>query len=123
MAGAHFLEFGRLCDDDGLLSLESVFDEVCDIVDQKRVVFVKIYRMASHNTDSIPCSKANANWGSSRCGTEAETLSLRLSEMILFLDLFGFRSGFAFGRGRMQAIFLEHLIEISSVTAGKLRSA
>jgi len=42
MAGAHFLEFGRLCDDDGLLSLESVFDEVCDIVDPKRVVCVKI---------------------------------------------------------------------------------
>ena len=41
--------------------------------------------------------------------------------MAFFLDLFDFRSGFAFGRGRMEAVFLQHLVEIRAVAAGELR--
>ena len=73
--------------------------------------------------DCTPGFNANANWESSWYRTEAETLSLRLGEMVFFLDLLDFWSGFAFGRGRMEAIFLEHLVKIRAVAAGKLGSA
>jgi hypothetical protein len=43
--------------------------------------------------------------------------------MVFFLNLFDFRSWLSFGRGRMEAVFLEHLVEIRTVAAGKLGSA
>src|SRR5215831_9825824 len=58
-----------------------------------------------------------------RCLAKAERLMLGLGEMIFFLDFFDLWSGLAFGRGGMQAVFLEHLVEISAVPSGKLRRA
>ena len=60
------------------------------------------------------------NWKMPRSRRKALGLALCLGEMVFFFEIFDFRTGLSFGGRRMQAVLLEHLVEIGPVTAGEL---
>jgi hypothetical protein len=47
-------------------------------------------------------------------------LPLRLSEIVFFFQIFELRFGLALCGGRMETVFLEHLVKVGTIASGKL---
>ena len=70
-----------------------------------------------------PCPPVRANWKMACSRMKARGLALCLGEVVLFFEVFDFWTGLPFGGRWMQAVLLEHLVEIGPVTAGELGRA